>query len=225
MEEKFEKLKEIAERELKDCSAHDIEHVMRVYNLALKLAEGEDVDLDVIKAAVLLHDIGGEKERDDPTGMTDHAVESAKMAEPILRDLGFSEEKIMHICDSIITHRYKTGKLPKTKEAKILFDADKLEIVGAIGIARVFSWVGRNKGPIFKKMPVEEYVKENFLDGDINGRIKDKTKHSPQMAFETKDKHVIDKLYTEKAREIARERLKFSKQFHERLEKEINGEI
>ena len=64
---------------------HNIEHVMRVYNLAIKLAENEKVDLDVIKIAVLLHDIGGTKERKDPSGKTDHAVESAKLENHFLK--------------------------------------------------------------------------------------------------------------------------------------------
>ena len=94
MDKKIEKIKEIVEKELAFCSAHNFDHVIRVYNLALHLAENENTDLDVIKAAALLHDIGGKKEIDDPTGKTDHAVEGAKMAEPILNKMGYSKDKI-----------------------------------------------------------------------------------------------------------------------------------
>ncbi len=151
MNKKIEKIKEIVKKELCFCPAHDFEHVIRVYNQALHLAENEDVDLDVIKAAALLHDIGGKKETDDPTGKTDHALESAEMAESILTNLGYSEDKIEHIKDCIISHRYRTKKKPETKEAKIVFDADKLETVGAIGVARAFAWVGKNNAHIYKK--------------------------------------------------------------------------
>jgi len=224
MDEKIEKIKEIVVKELAFCSAHNFDHVMRVYNLALHLAENKDVDLDVIKAAVLLHDIGGKKEVDDPTGKTDHAIESAKMAEPILNNLGYSKDKIKHVQDCIISHRYRTENKPQTKEAKIVFDADKLETVGAIGIARAFVWVGRNNAHIYKKADIDEYAKEN-LGGKINGRIQDKTKHSPQINWETKDKHILNYLYTEKAKQVAKDRMIFSENFFKRLEDEINGKL
>jgi uncharacterized protein len=224
MNKKVEKIKEIIKEELNDCSAHDFDHVMRVYNMALKLAEGEEVDIEVIEAAALLHDIGGKKEIDDNTGKTDHALESAKMAEPILKRLGYSENKILHIKDCIITHRYRTDNKPKTIEAKIVFDADKLDTVGAIGIARSFVWIGKNKAHIYKKVDINAYAKEN-MGGKINGRIIDKTKHSTQINWETKDKHILDYLYTDKAKQIAKERKIFYENFLIRLEKEINGEI
>lgn len=224
MDEKIEKIKEIVEKELAFCSAHNFDHVMRVYNLALHLSENEDVDLDVIKAAALLHDIGGKKEIDDPTGKTDHAIESANMAEPILNNLGYSQDKIKHIQDCIISHRYRTENKPQTREAKIVFDADKLETVGAIGIARAFAWVGRNNAHIYKNADIDEYAKEN-LGGKINGRIQDKTKHSPQINWETKDKHILNYLYTDKAKQVARERMIFSENFFKRLENEINGKM
>jgi uncharacterized protein len=224
MDEKIEKIKKIVEKELAFCSAHNFNHVMRVYNLALHLAENEEVDLDVIKAAALLHDIGGKKEVDDPTGKTDHAIESSKMAEPILNNLGYSKDKIKHIQDCIISHRYRTENKPQTKEAKIVFDADKLETVGAIGIARAFVWVGRNNAHIYKNADIDEYAKEN-LGGKINGRIQDKTKHSPQINWETKDKHILNYLYTDKAKQVAKERMIFSENFFKRLENEINGKM
>ncbi|MDD3263140.1 MAG: HD domain-containing protein [Candidatus Absconditabacteria bacterium] len=224
MNERIEKIKELVKKELQFCSAHNFDHVTRVYNLALLLAKDEDVDLDVIKAAALLHDIGGKKEVDDPTGKTDHAIESAKMAEPILEELNYTKDQIKHIQNCIISHRYRTDNKPETLEAKIVFDADKLETVGAIGIARAFVWVGRNNAHIFRKVNIDEYAKEN-LGGKINGRIQDKTKHSPQINWETKDKYILDYLHTDKAKEIAKERIKFYKDFFERLENEIDGKM
>ena len=223
MEQKFQKIKEIVEKEL-SCSAHSINHVMRVYNLALHLAENEDVDFDVLKASALLHDIARVKEDNDPTGKTDHAILSSEMAVPILKKLSFSEEKIKHIQDCIISHRYRTGNEAKTKEAQILFDADKLDTLGAIGIARSFVWVGRNNAKIYTDINIEEYINEN-LGGKINGRIQDKTKHSPQIEFETKLKFLITKLHTEKAKEVCKERIEFYKSFLDRLKREINGEL
>ncbi len=224
MDEKIEKIKEIVKKELTFCSAHNFDHVMRVYNLALHLTENEDVDLDVIRASALLHDIGGKKETDDPSYKTDHAIEGAKMAEPILKNLGYSRDKIKHIQNCIISHRYRTENKPQTKEAEIVFDADKLETVGAIGITRAFVWVGINNAHIYRKTDIGEYAKEN-LGGKTNGRIQDKTKHSPQINWETKDKHILNYLYTKKAKQITKDRMAFSENFFKRLEDEINGKM
>jgi len=221
----FNKLKSRVTEELKECSAHNIDHVMRVYNLALKIAQGEgEVDWEVLQIATLLHDIGGAKEIADPTGKTDHAVESAKMAVPILVELGFSAAKIKHIQECIVSHRYKTEAKPQTLEAKILFDADKLDALGAIGIARVFAWISKNKASLYKKVNLEDYIQTN-LGGSISGRIQDKSLHSPQIEFETKIKYIPDKLYTQKGKEIGQERLKYYQEFLNRLEREINGEL
>jgi len=225
MEQKLQKIKEAVAGELA-CSAHSLDHVMRVYNLSLRLAEGEEVDLDVLKAAVLLHDIARVKEDADSSGELDHAVVGAVMAEPILEQIGFPEKKISHVLDCIVSHRYKNGNEPKTREAEILFDADKLDALGAIGVARSFVWVGRNSAKIHtdKDLDIERYIKEN-LGGKREGRIRDKTKHSPQIEFQTKLKFLIDKLHTEKAKEVCRQRLEFYKDFLDRLEKEVQGEL
>lgn len=228
MEEKnFQKIKEVAEKEISKTpdAAHDMNHVMRVYNIALTIAKHEvEVDLDVLQAATLLHDIGGYKEMGDPSGKTDHALESAKMAESILKNLNFTANKIKHIQDCITSHRYKTENKPETIEAKILFDADKLDSIGAIGIARAFCWVGKNNANIYRKPDINEYIKEN-MNGKINGRIQNKTKHSPQIEFAVKSKFLIDKLYTKTAKGICRERIIFFENFLNRLEHEINGEL
>ena len=221
--EREKRTKEIVKRELQYCPAHNFDHVTRVYNLAVRLAKEEDIDMEVVRLGSLLHDIAGKKELDDPTGKTDHALEGAKMAKTILEKLGCPEKKIRHIQDCIVSHRYRTNNKPETLEAKIIFDADKLETVGAIGIARAFVWVGRNGAHIYKKTDIKKYAKENLEGGSSRGRIKDKTKHSPQLNWETKDKHILKFLYTKKAKEIAKERIKITTDFFRRLEEEIKG--
>ncbi len=217
-----EKIKKIVKKELEYCPAHNFDHVTRVYNLAVHLAEEENVDLEIIKLGALLHDIAGRKELNDSSGNTDHAVEGAKMAKLILKDLKYPDEKIKHIENCIVSHRYRTNSKPKTQEAKIIFDADKLETTGAIGIARAFVWVGRNNAHIYRKIDTKKYAKEN-LSGSLNGRIQDKTKHSPQLNWETKDKYILNYLYTDKAKKIAKKRIIFTTKFLEKLENEING--
>ena len=229
MEKKFQKIKEIVEQELnqeKD-SAHDIDHIMRVYNLAMTIVKTEaNVDIDVLQAASLLHDIGGAKEASDPSGKTDHAIIGAEMARPILENLGFSDDKIKHVQECILAHRYRTNNQPETIEAKIVHDADKLETVGAIGIARAFSWIGRHRAKIYKKVDnIENYARENLTEGKINGRIMDKSKHSIHINYETKDKFLLETLYTETAKQIGQERLTYYKEFLNRLDTEVLGEL
>lgn len=227
MKDVFEELEQITQQELSKNpdSAHDFEHVKRVYNLALTIAKKEkDVNLNILKASTLLHDIGCPKEQADKTGKTDHAVVSSQMSAPILKNLGFDDEQIKKIQHCIICHRFKTDNIPTTIEAKILFDADKLDTLGAIGIARAFCWVGRNRAYIYKKTNIDEYVKEN-MHGKTNGRIKDKSKHSTQIEYEVKTKFLKDKFFTQTAKEICNERLKYFTDFLDRLENEVLGKV
>ncbi len=114
---------------------------------------------------------------------------------------------------------------PKTKEAKILSDADKLDALGAIGVARSYVWVGRNNAKIYTDISIRDYIKDNLMDGKRMGRIKDKAKHSPIIEYSTKLKYLPDKLYTKKAKKMAKERLNYMKSFFDRLKKEIEGKF
>lgn len=225
MEEKYQRIKEFVEKEL-SCSAHNMEHVMRVYNLCLSLAKDEsDVDLDVLKVAALLHDIARVREDEDHSGDTDHAILGAEMAENILKDLDYSKEQIEEIKHCIIAHRFRGRNKPKTKEAKILFDADKLDVIGVIGIARSFIIAGQYGEKMYSDVPIEEYIKENLVGGKPDGRIKDISKHAPNIEYETKFKHIPERLYTPKAKELAKQKIEYMKQFFEILRREIKGEI
>jgi uncharacterized protein len=228
MEEKYRRLKAIVEKEMEGASpAHDINHVMRVYNLCLKLAEHEpSVDFDVLRSSALLHDIA--RTREDGEGHShvlavDHATLGAEMSAEILRKFGYSEEKIQDIKHCIAAHRFRGANKPKTIEAKILSDADKLDVLGATGIARSYTIGGENGQKIYSNIPVREYVKENLAGGRPEGRIIDPSKHASNLEFETKFRQIPDKLYTLKAKEIASERLRFMKEFFERLKREIDG--
>jgi uncharacterized protein len=230
MEEKYEKLRKIVEEEMKEASpAHDISHVLRVYNMCLHLSKYEpDVDMDVLKTATLLHDIARTKE--DKAGHihvlnVDHGVLGAEMSETILREWGYPEEKIQQIKHCIVAHRFRSGIEPGTKEAKVLSDADKLDVLGATGIARSFTIGGECGQKIWSDTPVERYIQQNLVDGKSNGRIIDPSKHASNLEFETKFKHILGRLYSQRAREIGRERLEFMKQFYDRLKREIDGQL
>lgn len=221
--EHLKKLIELVGKEL-SCSAHDMGHTMRVYNLCLVLAKNEKINKEILLTAAILHDIGRTKEDKDYSGNTDHAIIGAEMAETILKSLNFSSDKIEKIKHCILTHRFRTKIAPQTLEAKILYDADKLDALGAIGIARSYVWVGENNAKIYTNVNLDEYIHEN-LNGSADGRIKDRRKHSPQIEYETKHKFLFKKLYTKQGGGIAKERLKFYKEFLNRLKKEINGKL
>ena len=222
-------MKIIAEKEMEGASpAHDISHVMRVYNLCLRLARYEpNVDLDILRTAALLHDIARTKEdKEVQAGFLgiDHALLGAEMSAKILKELDFSEEKIERVMHCIASHRFRGENQPRTIEAKILSDADKLDVLGATGIARSFTIGGENGQKIYSDTPSDEYIKENLAGGKANGRIIDPSKHASNLEFETKFKHIPGKLYTRKAREIAEERVDFMSQFFVRLKREIDGQ-
>ena len=224
---KYKKIKEIVEKEMKRVGpSHGFSHVMRVYRLALNLAKYEkNVNLDVLKAAVLLHDIARAKEDNDNTGKTDHAVVGAEMAGKILRSLHYSKEKIQKIQYCILTHRFKKNAKAKIIEAKILFDADKLDACGAIGLARSASWIGEHKAKIYSGESLSKFIKKDLVGGKSNGIIKNKTDYALNFEYQLKIKHIIKRLYTKKAKEIARERIKFMRLFFNRLAKEIKGTL
>lgn len=224
MEIKYREIKEVVAKEL-SCSAHNMDHVLRVYNLCEHLARGEaGVDFEALRLAALLHDIARVKEDQDNTGETDHAVFGASMAEKILQDLGYNTVIISKVKHCITTHRFRGSNKPETMEAKILFDADKLDIIGAVGVARSFIIAGEYGERIFSDVPLNEYVKMNLVGGERSGRVKDVAAHAANLEFELKLKHIPEKLYTQKAQEIARERIKLMELFFERLEQEIKGE-
>lgn len=220
IEIKHKKIIEIVQDKL-TCSAHNLDHVFRVYNLCLLLAKHEkDVDLEILIPAALLHDIARVEESQDKTGKIDHAVLGSVIAEDILRNLEYEEDKIEKIKHCIIAHRFRTGNEPNSIEAKILFDSDKLDVIGASGIARVFMLAGQFGQRLTTDEPLNDYLKSNTVE---NGRLKDVSKHTPLIEYEVKLKKIPDKLYTEKAKEIGKERLNFMEKYFDRLKLELDG--
>ena len=203
------------------CSAHNLDHVFRVYNLCLLIAKYEDdVDLEVLIPSALLHDIARVEESKDKTGELDHAILGSEIAENILRKLQYEEEKIEKIKHCIISHRFRTGNEPNTIEAKILFDSDKLDAIGASGIARTFMLSGQFGQRLTINQKLNDYLEQNTVE---NGRLKDVSKHTPFIEYETKFKKIPDKLYTKQAKEIGKERLEFMEEYFNRLKLEIDG--
>lgn len=205
----FEKIRERSEEFFRH-SHHSKSHVERVYNLAVRIAKEENADLDVVKAAALLHDIA--RAMEDEGKIEDHTVEGARMARKILEEANFPREKVDKIIHCIEVHRFKKNVKAETLEAKILQDADRLDIIGAIGIARVFVRGGWENMPIHDPSipPKEKY------DG--------KSLTSVNHIYE-KNLKVKDTLNTNTAKKIAEGRHRFLERFIERFLKEWKGEI
>lgn len=122
-------------------SAHDKEHVYRVLYYALEIAsEEQNVDNDVLIAACLLHDIGRKEQFANPSLC--HADIGGQKAYAFLIEHGFHTDFAEKVKHCIQTHRFRKNNTPQSTEAKILFDADKLDTTGAIGIARTLLYKG-----------------------------------------------------------------------------------
>ena len=128
-------------------SAHDFEHIMRVYKNAQKMCKKEKADEKLVLSAALLHDIVSYPKSDKRSKMS--SIESAKKSKRILKKYDFSEEEIIIVSDAIRDHSFSQNKIPSTIEGKILQDADRLDAIGAIGLARVFATGGSLKRPFY----------------------------------------------------------------------------
>lgn len=186
-------------------SAHDREHVYRVLYAALDIASYEKPDdMDVLIAACLLHDIGRAAQNKNPEIC--HAEHGAGMAYEFLIKSGFKPGFAGHVKECISTHRYRGDNPPASIEAKILFDADKLDAAGAIGIARTLLYQGN--------------ISTRLYSVDENGRVLDGTgdrEPSFMREYSFKLKNVYDRFYTKRGYELAKQRQATAAAFYEGL--------
>lgn len=192
-------------------SAHDKEHVYRVLYGALEIAETENnVDYDILIAACLLHDIGRKEQFENPALC--HAAVGAEKAFDFLVKNGFDREYAEQVRQCIQTHRYRKGNLPQSIEAKILFDADKLDVTGAIGIARTLIYKGIVSEPLYSMRP----------DGSVSDGDGDE-KPSFFQEYKYKLENIYSKFYTKKAAELAKERQAAAAAFYNGLYGEVSS--
>ncbi|MGZ5478924.1 MAG: HD domain-containing protein [Candidatus Aminicenantales bacterium] len=190
--------------------SHDWDHTERVTKLSMKIGRKEKADLGVLKVAAILHDIGREEE-DRSHGRICHGRSGAALAKKILERHGCDPVTIRAVAEAIRTHRFRRGGAPKTLEARILFDADKLDSIGAVGVGRAF-----------------------LFAGEIGARLHDKaidiSKTKPYTREDTayreylvKLSRVRDRMTTREGRRMAAERHRFMAAFFDRLNKETDG--
>ena len=136
------KIRQIAEQRF--CNAlgsHDWEHTLRVHRLCSHIGPIEGADMLVLESAAFLHDIG-RSHQDTSNGSVCHAVKGAQIAGRILSELPLKVACKENIIHCVRAHRFRDGHSPATVEARVLFDADKLDAIGAVGIARAYLFAG-----------------------------------------------------------------------------------
>lgn len=155
-------LRKIAEAAAAADPAHDFSHSLRVLANALRIAREEGGDTAVLQAAAFLHDIANLPKNHPESHLS--SERSAHQAEKILRENGFSEERIAKAKDAILCHSFSRGLTPTTLEGKIFQDADRLDALGAIGIARTFTVGGATARPLYS--PEDPFLADGRVPND-----------------------------------------------------------
>ncbi len=199
-----------------DDPVHGFDHIVRVYWMAERLARAERADLEIVRAAALLHDVrGGDTEGGD-AGRAEHHLESADFARQVLLSEGWPEDRITAVQHCIRTHRFRgSSARPETVEAKVLFDADKLDVLGAIGVVRTVAY------DVVVGQPVYVEPSARFM---ATGEKEPGEAHSSYHEFLFKLRKIKGLLYTATALKIAEGRHRFMTEFFEQLSAEMAGE-
>jgi uncharacterized protein len=195
---------------------HDFDHVLRVYRLAERIGGAEGADLEIVRASALLHDAVGSAPGAEGNARAEHHIASAVFAREILTVKGWPEEKIQAVQHCIRAHRFR-GKedKPQTKEAKTLFDADKLDVLGAIGAARTIAYAALDGEPAYAE-PSEQFIQ--------TGKKIPGEPHSSYHEFLFKLQNVKSRMFTKTGKALAKARHTYLVQFYEQLQAEVRGE-
>jgi uncharacterized protein len=190
--------------------AHDFQHILRVYKNAEMISRQEDgVDLDIVLAAALLHDLVVYPKGSSKT--INSADDSADLAKKILFEYkNYPIEKIEKVADTIRTHSYSKKLNPSTLEGKILQDADRLDAIGAIGIARTFSVGGSENRSLYN--PADAFCESERQLDDTQWTLD----HMKKKLMILKNS-----MHTKTAKKLAEQRTEFMELFLNQLRKEM----
>ena len=189
-------------------SAHDKDHIYRVLYVALNIAEYEkDVDHDVLIAACLLHDIGRREQFENP--QLCHAAIGAVKACEFLKKNGFDVGFANKVASCIRAHRFRSENPPRETEERILFDSDKIDVTGAIGIARTIFYKGQVSEPLYSLTE----------SGDVSDGTDD-LQPSFFQEYKLKLEGLYTKFYTKRGLEIAIQRQHSATSFYKNMLKE-----
>lgn len=194
---------------------HDFDHILRVYRMAERIALAEGADLEIVRAAALLHDAEG-SHLADPSRRASHHHASAEFAGEVLLSEGWPAVRIAAVQHCIRAHRFRDGsEPPQTLEAQIIFDADKLDAIGAVGVARVIAYSARVPRPFYAP-PSEQFLQ--------TGQHEEQEPHSSYHEHLFKLSKLKSRMFTRTGRAIAEERHQYLDDFFKRLIAEWNGE-
>lgn len=193
---------------------HSFDHVLRVYALAEKLAKKEGADLGIVRAAALLHDAHGASQ-DQAAERPEHHERSALFAGETLEKEGWPKERIEAVQHCIRSHRFRAGAEPETIEAKVLFDADKLDAIGAIGAARALAYAVQAGQPLHAE-PSEKF--EKTLEAEPGEA------YTAYHEFLFKLSRIRSKMYTPSGKAMAAARHEYLEGFFKQLRAEVRGE-
>jgi len=206
-------------REESGDASHDYDHLVRVTALADTIQAREGGDLPTIWAAVAFHDIGQERERRHGG---DHALIGAEMAADLLSNTVFPQQSIPAVQQAIREHRMTGGKIPATLEGRVLYDADKIDCLGAIGIGRLFCITGRYNQKVYSSLP-NDIVEP--VDPLVVRQLRRRPDYSPAIEFQLLFGELPDRMTTATGKELALERYTYMKEFFQRLRQEVEGEL
>lgn len=190
--------------------SHDWEHTRRVHALCLRIGKPEGADLTVLGLAAYLHDIGRSME-DQSKGMTCHAEKGACMAREFLLDKVEDTRLLDNIVHCVRTHRFRGDSRPETLEAKVLFDADKLDAIGAVGIGRAFQFAGE----------VGATLHNPFADPDKTEPYS--REDTAYREYRVKLSRIRERMLTNEGRRLAEARHSFMEVFFDRFLEEVSG--
>lgn len=190
-------------------AAHDFDHVLRVADLAVTIAEAEGADIESVRLAALLHDVPVDDERHA------HHLAAAAYARRLLKERNLGTERIDNIVHAIEAHRFRDQSIrPQTLEAKCLYDADKLDSIGAIGIGRAFAYAGAHDSRLWTEAWNDVPNDEHKPTG---------SDYTPVHEYVYKLRRLLATLHTETAKRIGHERHKFMETFFDRLDQEVQN--
>lgn len=200
-------------------AAHDVDHVARTMALAERLRAHEGGDPYVIWAAVALHDVGQERERRHGG---DHAEIGAAMAGEILTGTRFPRRAVPAVQRAIREHRTTGTAPPDALEARILYDADKLDSLGAVGVARLYCITGLRGQKVYAPPPDDV---PRPVPGALLRELRRDPGYSSSIEFDLLFDAFPDRLTTPTGRRLARERYAYMSSFFSRLRLEVEGQL
>lgn len=192
---------------------HGFDHILRVLRAAEYLATQEGADAEIVQAAVLLHDASGQTGGET---RADHQESGADFAAQVLAAEGWAPERIAAVQHCIRAHRFRGTERPQTLEAQVVFDADKLDVIGAYGVARSLAYDVVMEWPFFAE-PSEHFIH--------TGEKTEGETHSSYHEYLFKLSKIQERLYTPTAKAIGVQRQEFLNAYFEQLAKEARGEF